>query len=86
MNLDDDKFPIIDKSTWFYENCKSQRKRKAKICDSCPFRIGIEKQELIPKRECPSKDSPNGKHHAVTTDPTDGYFCEYCGTTLFPPA
>lgn len=35
----------IDKSTWWYENCKRQRKRKAKICNTCPFRKFIEKQE-----------------------------------------
>jgi hypothetical protein len=38
-------FPIIDKKSWFYKNCKSQRKRNAKICQVCPFRKGIEKQE-----------------------------------------
>ena len=30
------------KDTWFYKNCKTQRKRGAKICDSCPFRELIE--------------------------------------------
>ena len=38
-------FPIIDKSTWFYKNCKRQRKVEAKICQVCPFKNGIEKQE-----------------------------------------
>lgn len=37
------------------------------------------------KNECTSKESPDGNHHATTTDPTDGYFCKYCGTELFPP-
>ena len=35
----------IDKKTWFYKNCKRQRKNKAKICDTCPFREYIEKEE-----------------------------------------
>lgn len=35
----------IDKSSWFYKNCKSQRKREAKICQCCPFRSEIEKME-----------------------------------------
>jgi ribosomal protein S27AE len=39
-------FPIIDKESWFYKNCKIQRSKKAKICQECPFRQGIELQEL----------------------------------------
>jgi len=38
-------FPKIDTSSWFYKNCKRQRKAKAKICQICPFREGIEEQE-----------------------------------------
>ena len=38
-------FPIIDKSPWFYKNSKRQRKVEAKICQVCPFKNGIEKQE-----------------------------------------
>jgi len=38
-------FPEIDKTTWFYKNCKRQRRLSAKICQICPFRAGIEKQE-----------------------------------------
>jgi len=52
------EFPQIDTSTWFYENCKRQRKNAAKICQVCPFRAGIEIQEkerhnqrLQPKRQ-----------------------------------
>jgi len=41
------KFPVINKSSWFYKNCKTQRKKNAKICQVCPFRNGIEKQEGI---------------------------------------
>jgi hypothetical protein len=36
---------IMDTETWFYKNCKTQRRRKSKCCDSCPFRAGIEKAE-----------------------------------------
>ena len=38
-------FPTIDKDSRFYKNCKANRKNNAKICQSCPFRKGIEKQE-----------------------------------------
>ena len=38
-------FPRIDTSTWFYKNCRRQRKNGAKICQCCPFRRGIEDQE-----------------------------------------
>jgi hypothetical protein len=31
--------------TWFYENCKTQRRKKSKCCNSCPFREIIEKYE-----------------------------------------
>lgn len=32
----------IDTTSGWYKNCVRQRKRKAKICDSCPFREDIE--------------------------------------------
>jgi hypothetical protein len=35
----------IDFTSAFYKNCRSVRKRGGKICQSCPFRAGIEKQE-----------------------------------------
>jgi hypothetical protein len=35
----------IDHSTWFYKNCKIQRRKGAKICQVCPFRILIEATE-----------------------------------------
>ena len=35
----------LDKSSWFYKNCKRQRKQGAKICGECPFRKWIEAQE-----------------------------------------
>lgn len=35
----------IDKKSWFYKNCKKQRKNGAKICQSCPFRKYIEAEE-----------------------------------------
>jgi len=31
--------------SWFYKNCKRQRKAGAKICGECPFREGIEQLE-----------------------------------------
>lgn len=40
MNL-----PKIDFNSWFYKNCKRQRKNNAKICQCCPFKKGIEEQE-----------------------------------------
>lgn len=38
-------YPVIDKESWFYKNCKKQRKRGAKICQECPFRGYIEETE-----------------------------------------
>ena len=38
-------FPKIDIKSWFYKNCKIQRRKEAKICQCCPFRCGIEEQE-----------------------------------------
>ncbi len=32
-------------SSWFYKNCKRQRKNKAKICNECPFCEGIKDLE-----------------------------------------
>jgi len=40
------EFPKIIFKSWFYRNCKKQRKNKAKICQECPFRKGIEIQEI----------------------------------------
>lgn len=34
-----------DKNSWFYKNCKTQRRRGAKICQVCPFRSFIEELE-----------------------------------------
>jgi len=31
--------------TWFWKNCRRQRKAGAKICGCCPFRAGIEAAE-----------------------------------------
>lgn len=39
------KFPKIDKEGRFYKNCRVQRRKGAKICQCCPFREYIEKQE-----------------------------------------
>ena len=35
------------KQTWFYVNCKRQRKLGAKICQVCPFRSEIENFESL---------------------------------------
>jgi hypothetical protein len=45
----DNPFPVVDFSSWFYRNCKIQRRKGAKICQVCPFRSGIEMQERIRK-------------------------------------
>ncbi len=42
-------FPTLDFSSWFYRNCKIQRRKGTKICGECPFRAGIENQERIRK-------------------------------------
>lgn len=39
------EFPKIDRTSWFYKNCKKQRKNNAKICKVCPFKVEIERQE-----------------------------------------
>ena len=36
---------LIDTKSWFYKNCKRQRKNGAKICQKCPFRKQIEEME-----------------------------------------
>jgi hypothetical protein len=41
----------LDFQSWFYKNCKNQRKREAKICTDCPFRNYIEFQESLNKRK-----------------------------------
>ena len=37
----------IDFKSWWYKNCKTQRRKKAKICDECPFKKDIMKQEAM---------------------------------------
>jgi hypothetical protein len=37
--------PKVNMDSWFYRNCKTQRRKGAKICQECPFRKGIEQQE-----------------------------------------
>jgi 3'-phosphoadenosine 5'-phosphosulfate sulfotransferase (PAPS reductase)/FAD synthetase len=49
------EIPKIDKSSWFYENCRAQRKKNAKVCQTCPFRGIIEEQEKEWKTE---KETP----------------------------
>ncbi len=39
------EFPEIDRKSWFYQNCKRNRRVGAKCCDVCPFKEGIEDQE-----------------------------------------
>jgi len=45
------EIPRVDMNSWFYKNCKRQRKAKAKICQVCPFRGIIEEQEYEMERE-----------------------------------
>ena len=35
----------INWNGWWNKNCKTQRKKKTKICQLCPFREYIENQE-----------------------------------------
>ena len=35
----------LDFTSWFYRNCRTQRRKGAKICGECPFRAGIEAEE-----------------------------------------
>jgi len=35
----------INSTSWFYKNCRRRRGEGAKICQSCPFRGEIERQE-----------------------------------------
>lgn len=35
----------LDKHSWFYKNCKRQRKVGAEICQECPFRAWLEAKE-----------------------------------------
>ena len=36
---------LIDRKSWWYKNCKRQRKVGAKICQECPFRGYIDNEE-----------------------------------------
>ena len=36
---------LEEKKLKWYKNCVSNRKRKAKICDGCPFRKSVEEGE-----------------------------------------
>lgn len=40
-----ERMPSIDHKSWFMTNCRRQRKVGAKICQCCPFRAEIERQE-----------------------------------------
>jgi 3'-phosphoadenosine 5'-phosphosulfate sulfotransferase (PAPS reductase)/FAD synthetase len=53
------EIPKIDKSSWFYENCRAQRKKNAKKCRTCPFLSIIESQE---------KEWEDEKENNVTID------------------
>ena len=67
-------FPIVDKESWFYKNCKRQRRNNAKICQVCPFRSGIEEQEQVKK---------SGGHHALVLG-VDGLTDSWNGVWLEP--
>ena len=36
---------VLDYNSWWYKNCRIQRRKGAKICGECPFRSTIEKLE-----------------------------------------
>jgi hypothetical protein len=40
----------IDKNSHFYRNCVRQRKRSAKICESCPFKKYIQTIDNEPNK------------------------------------
>lgn len=40
-------FSKLNFKSTFYKNCKRRRKEEAKICQDCPFREWIEKQEAV---------------------------------------
>ena len=44
-DLDEMKDTYSPEGSWFWQNCRRQRKDGAKICQSCPFREGIEAAE-----------------------------------------
>ena len=56
---------IIDFGSWFYKNCKRQRKNKAKICQVCPFRDIVEKQERRRLRWTLGVLSATGKNEEI---------------------
>ena len=43
--LEEKALPQIDFGSWFYKNCQSQRRRNARICESCPFKEHVEAAE-----------------------------------------
>jgi len=50
MKKKDTELPnMLNMTTWFYKNCRRQRKGEAKICQVCPFRKWIELQEDLVK-------------------------------------
>jgi hypothetical protein len=40
-------FPTIDKNSEFYLGCKKKRDNGHELCQVCPFRAEIEKQEQL---------------------------------------
>jgi hypothetical protein len=51
--VDIDEILLKMNGTAFYKNCKSQRKKNAKICQDCPFREAIEEFEKQPPKKLP---------------------------------
>jgi len=41
----------IRKKTWWYRNCRTQRRKEAKICFECPIREQIERIEVEEGKE-----------------------------------
>jgi len=66
----------LDKKSWFYKNCKQQRKREAKICQVCPFREWIEKEEKPPTFNCPGCGQHKPRETAACKNGV--YLCSDC--------
>lgn len=77
---------VMEQTGWFWENCRRQRKKPAKICLECPFidyKTGKLKPELLIK--APNQDLPDMVFYCPTcgkmvkntkcniVEPEDGY-------------
>lgn len=75
----------LDMSSWFYRNCRIQRRKGAKICQECPFRKGIEAVEKAsspkPRMRCQKgRTCPKQPGNALPILPGDK-LCTGCDRT-----